>query len=173
MRYTAVILMFLMCVPAQAQNGHDHGAGGREPGQAAFAAIQEITGILTADPATDWTRVDIDALRGHLIDMDNVTLRASVKSGPVPGGMRFTVSGAGPVAGSVQRMVTAHAAAMNGTGGWTFTALTDRAGAVLTVLVPAKDEPMLRGLGFMGVMAHGMHHQAHHLAIARGGHPHH
>ncbi len=51
----------------------------REPGQSAFAAIQEIVAILEADPETDWSRVNIEALRNHLADMDNVTLRADVK----------------------------------------------------------------------------------------------
>jgi hypothetical protein len=27
---------------------------------------------------------------------------------------------------------------------------------------------MIRGLGFMGIMVQGAHHQMHHLAIARG-----
>ena len=49
-----------------------------EGGQSAFAAIQEIVGILENDPHTDWSKVDIEALRQHLIDMDNVTLRAAV-----------------------------------------------------------------------------------------------
>ncbi len=31
-----------------------------------------------ADPETDSSQVDIEALRQHLIDMDNVTLRARV-----------------------------------------------------------------------------------------------
>src|SRR5665213_2414926 len=43
-----------------------------QPGQSAFAAIQEIVAILEADPKTDWSRVNIEALRQHLIDMDNV-----------------------------------------------------------------------------------------------------
>ena len=43
-------------------------------GQSAFAAIQEIVSILEADPATDWSKVDIDALRQRLVDMNNVTL---------------------------------------------------------------------------------------------------
>lgn len=68
-----------------------------QPGQAAFATIQEIVQILEADPRTDWAKVDIDALRQHLIDMNNVTLKASVQSAPVPGGIRFTAIGTGDV----------------------------------------------------------------------------
>jgi hypothetical protein len=144
-----------------------------EPGQAAFAAIQEIVGILEADPATDWSKVNIEALRQHLIDMDNVTLRAEVKSERIEGGMRFVVSGVGPVKDSIQRMVTAHAATMSGVGNWTFKAERADDGASLTVLAPTKDQEKLYGLGFIGVMTHGMHHQTHHLMIARGGNPHH
>jgi len=40
------------------------------------------------------------------------------------------------------------------------------------VLIVTSDDPKqvkhLRGSGFVGVMASGSHHQAHHLAIARG-----
>ena len=81
-----------------------------QPGQSAFAAIQEIVAILEADPKTDWSRVNIEALRQHLIDMDNVTLRAAVAMEPIEGGARFTVTGAGPVRDSIRRMVAAHAA---------------------------------------------------------------
>jgi len=144
----------------------------REPGQGAFAAIQEIEEILEADPATDWSKVDIEALRQHLIDMNRVTLEAEVRNEAIDGGMRFVVTGAGPVADSIRRMVVAHAATMNGVGGWTFEAAPTEAGAVLTVRVPPQDLAKLRGLGFIGVTARGMHHQEHHLMIARGGHPH-
>ena len=51
------------------------GARPTEAGQGAFAAIQEIVAILEADPDTDWSKVDIDALRQHLVDMNAVTLR--------------------------------------------------------------------------------------------------
>ena len=54
------------------------GSGPREPGQVAFAANQEVVAILASDPATDWSKVDIEALRQHLIDMNSVTLRARV-----------------------------------------------------------------------------------------------
>lgn len=139
-----------------------------QPGQSAFAAIQEIVALLEADPATDWSKVNIEALRQHLIDMDNVTLRADVKSEPVEGGMRFAVIGADSVRGSVRRMIGAHVATMNGVDGWMFSSAETETGATMTVLVPAKDLVKLRGLGFIGVMARGMHHQMHHLMLARG-----
>jgi hypothetical protein len=143
-----------------------------EPGQAAFAAIQEIVGILEADPRTDWSKVDIEALRQHLIDMNNVTMAARVESEPIDGGLRFIVAGDGAVRDSIRRMVMAHAATMDGVGGWHFAAKETDDGAILDVRVPAQDVGKLKGLGFIGVMTRGMHHQRHHLMIARGEPPH-
>jgi hypothetical protein len=182
----ALLLGILAPVHVAAQTMHDHRAmhdnhmsappPGQsvpvQPGQSAFAAIQEIVAILEADPATDWSKVNIEALRQHLTDMDNVTLRAETKAEPADGGMRFDVTGDGPVRDSVRRMILAHAAAMNGAGDWRFEASETAGGAALTVRVPANDMAKLQGLGFIGVVTRGMHHQVHHLAIARGGHPH-
>lgn len=143
-----------------------------QPGQAAFGAIQEIVRMLEADPRTDWSKVNIEALRQHLIDMNNVTLAAEVRSEPVEGGLRFFVTGAGPVTDSIRRMLSAHAATMDGIGGWHFSVSETDGGAIFTVRVPPQDAEKLRGLGFIGVMSHGMHHQEHHWIIARGEHPH-
>ena len=182
LRAAAVVLAVLCpaCACAQSSNHHHNAPTPRahatvephEPGQGAFAAIQEIVGILEADPRTDWSKVDIGALRQHLMDMDSVTLHAQVESTSIDGGVRFTVTGEGPVRQSVQRMVMAHAAVMNGVGGWKMTAAETQTGATLSVTTPARDARKLQALGFFGVMARGMHHQAHHLMIARGDHPH-
>jgi hypothetical protein len=174
------IAFFVLLIPsvALAQSSPmaaHHGMTGSiptEPGQSAFAAIQEIVGILEADPKTDWTRVNIEALRQHLIDMNNVTLSSTVTSEPVEGGMRFTVTGVGPVQDSIRRMVMAHAASMNGVNGWRLEAAKTDQGATLTVRAPASEMAKLRGLGFIGIMTRGMHHQMHHLMIARGESPH-
>lgn len=144
-----------------------------EPGQSAFAAIQEIVEMLDADPQTDWSKVNIDALRAHLVDMDNVTLRAKVKSEPVPNGMRFTVSGEGEVRESIRRMLSAHALTMDGQSTYTLTAEEVPTGAQLTVVAADKVSlAKLKGLGFFGVITLGMHHQEHHMALATGQNPH-
>ncbi len=142
------------------------------PGQAAFGAIQEIVSLLESDPQTDWSRVDIDALRAHLVDMDRVTLNAQVTEQPIGDGMVFIVTGSGPVAASIQRMVAAHVATMNGAGPWRYEATDVEGGARLVVHVPAAYVAKLKALGFFGVLASGMHHQEHHLMIGRGMHPH-
>lgn len=176
----AVLLLTAMATPAIAQHAHgDHGGGhgamsaASEPGQAAFAAIAEVVAILEADPATDWSTVDIDALRAHLIDMNAVTIRATVTRTALEDGWRFDVAGIGAVRDSVRRMVTAHAAAMQGESAWRFAAETTPTGAALTVrAADAARAARIGALGFFGVLTAGMHHPAHHLAIARGDHPH-
>lgn len=189
---TIVALSFLLPVAAFAQSAPDNssmmshgsmdhskmhgqlaGPSPTESGQSAFAAIQEIVVLLESDPHTDWSKVNIDALRDHLADMDAVTLHAKVESQPVERGMKFQVTGEEVVADSIKRMLTAHAATMNGMNGWQYTVTETSDGAVMTVIVPAADELKLRGLGFFGVLTVGMHHQEHHLMIARGENPHH
>lgn len=145
--------------------------GVMEGGQSAFAAIQEIVSRLIADPETDWSNVDIEALRRHLIDMDNVTLRARVDVHEIEGGARFeATSDEAGVTDSIRAMVPAHAAIMNGAEGWSLQAAEMPGGAALTVTGP--DPERIKALGFIGVMAVGMHHQAHHLALATGQNPH-
>ncbi len=114
--------------------------------------------------------MDIEALRQHLIDMDNVTLRSAVTVEPVPGGANFRVTSTdGTVANSIRRIVTAHAATMDGRGGWQMTASPTTTGADLTV---TGDEAQVRALGLVGMMTVGLHHPAHHLAIATGANVH-
>ena len=104
-----------------------------EAGQSAFAAIQEIVANLEADPATDWSKVDIEALRQHLVDMNNVTLAAKVQVEEGKTSITFIVTGEGAVHDSIRRMVKAHAETMNGTDGWSFVESEVDNGASLTL----------------------------------------
>ena len=182
-RYIFAAIVFMAPTTVQAQQDHAAGKGhfeqdggsavAREPGQSAFAALQEIVGILVADPRTDWPNVNMDALRQHLVDMSNVTLYAEAKATPVAKGVRYDVTGKSEVRASIQRMIAAHAKVMNGSGGWTYQAVAGAEGAAMTVTLSNPAElPKLRGLGFFGVLALGMHHQEHHLMIAKGHSPH-
>ena len=145
----------------------------QETGQSAFAAIQEIVAMLSADPATDWSKVNIEALRQHLIDMNNVTLGAMVEAKQSGDSMQFVVSGDGPVQESIKRMVMAHAATMNGVEGWKFLAETTATGAIVAVTPPDQASmTKLRALGFIGILTLGMHHQQHHWMLANGMSPH-
>ena len=65
------------------------------PGQGVFGTIQEIVHILEADPATNWSKANIAALREHLIDMDGVTMRCVTNQQALADGIAITVTGEG------------------------------------------------------------------------------
>ena len=161
-------------------HGHAHGAAPAArsplpvlPGQDAFAAIQEIVRLLEADPATDWSRVDLDALRLHLVDMAEVTLRAEVVTRPVEGGIEVSATGQGRTLAALRRMLPAHARELDRMAGWHASTEPLPEGVRLTVTAAdPREVAHIRGLGFFGLLASGAHHQAHHLAIARGAHAH-
>ena len=173
---------------AQQMPGHGHtmqhpqsaaqtlpGQGAAVPalsGQDAFGAIQEVVRILEADPATDWRKVNLERLRQHLIDMNEVTLRAEVKAVTIPGGLAMDVTGPGRVVEAIRGMVVPHAIELDQMKEWS--ARTERipGGQRLTVVAKNPDDARtvarIRGLGFIGLLVQGAHHQPHHLAMARG-----
>lgn len=140
-----------------------------QPGQAAFGAIQEIVGMLESDPHTDWSKVDIDALRQHLIDMDEVTMRAAINKEPIDGGLRIEIKGDGRTLEAIQRVVPEHAREIDGLNGWTVhsAGMPDGVELSVTAANPAEAQK-IRALGFMGILVQGSHHQMHHLAMAKG-----
>ena len=99
------------------------------PGQDAFGAIAEIVRILDADPQTDWSKVDLERLRQHLIDMNEVVLRAEVKTTAVPGGLATDVTGVGRTEQAIRAMVIPHAGELDRMPG-----------------LPAKTEPIPGGV---------------------------
>ncbi len=144
----------------------------KQGGQATFAAIQEIVRILDADPQTDWTRVNIEGLRRHLLDMDEVTMRAKVMQRSVEGGFQAEVTGVGATKASIQRMVVDHSKMMGEDPRYVVRADSIASGVRLTVRVKSAADTVgaarIRGLGVIGFLTEGDHHVRHHLAIARG-----
>jgi len=142
------------------------------PGQDAFGAIQEIVRILEADPETNWSKVDLERLRQHLIDMNDVVLRSSVKAAVVPAGLSMEVIGTGRTQQAIRSMVVPHAVELDAMPQWS--AKTERIPGGVRLTVKAKDPndaktvARIRGLGFIGLLTEGAHHQPHHLAMAKG-----
>ena len=138
------------------------------PGQDAFGAIQEIVRILDADPKTDWSKVNIEALRQHLIDMNEVTLHAIAVQRDIDSGIEITVTGEGRTADAIKRMVPAHTNELREIG-WNARTEDLPNGIKLTVMA-SEAQPLtkLKALGFMGIMVQGSHHQQHHLMMALG-----
>jgi hypothetical protein len=164
---------------AQTMPGHRgglHDAAGAVPampGQDAFGAIQEIVRILEADPGTDWSKVDLAALRDHLVDMNKMTLEATANERPVDHGLAIAVTGSGRTLDAIRGMVPAQARELDRLRDWKATAEMLPDGALLTVTSADSSEVAhIRGLGFIGLLASGLHHQRHHLAIAMGEHLH-
>jgi hypothetical protein len=138
------------------------------PGQAAFGTIQEVVQLLEADPTTDWSKVDIAALRRHLIDMDEVTLRAVANERALDSGIEIAVTGEGRALEAIKRMVPAHAREL-GQIGWNAKVEELPNGVKLVVTsADAKQAAKLKALGFIGIMVEGGHHQPHHLMMAKG-----
>ncbi|MBI3898469.1 MAG: hypothetical protein HY308_09255 [Gammaproteobacteria bacterium] len=157
-----------------AQHMHDNDATvPTMVGQDAFGAIQEIVRLLEADPKTDWSKVNIEALREHLIDMNEIALRAKAITHNVDGGLQIDVIGSGRTLAAIRRVMPAHASQMNGLPNWQATTKPLPSGVRLVVTTSNPDDVShLRGLGFMGLMVSGAHHQLHHLALAKGEHAH-
>jgi hypothetical protein len=138
------------------------------PGQDAFGTIQEVVQILEDDPATDWSKVNIAALRQHLIDMNEVTLRAVASERMLDNGIEIAVTGEGRTLDAIKRMVPAHVSELREIG-WNAKSDELANGIKLTVTASeAQPLPKLKALGFMGIMVQGSHHQPHHLMMAKG-----
>lgn len=168
---------------AQSTGGMDHAShashaamggtpAGLPAGQGAFATLSAVVAALEADSTTDWSKVNIEALRQHLITMNDVTLGARSTQVPVAGGARMDVTGDGRVAQGIRAMLHAHAPQLDAMGTYRATVEDIPGGARLTVVAAdARDSATaakIRGLGFMGLLTLGDHHNAHHMALARG-----
>lgn len=161
--------------PAHAQHS-DHSAAvtthpsrPTEPGNGAFAAISEIVALLMSDPETDWSDVDMTALRAHLVDMDALVMDADVATQPIEGGVRMALSRQGRGGAAADRMVPAQAPVLAAATGWSSHTSSKPDTVIWTVTGSTDaDTSRIRALGFYGLMAVGDHHRAHHLAIARG-----
>jgi hypothetical protein len=146
-----------------------------EPGNDAFAAIQEAVDKLMADPNTDWSRVNLEALRQHLVDMNNFTLHVRVVSQkPIRRGVEFSVIPTTPdAAGSLDRLFAAHPAILRKESGWEMN--VKKIKGVYNARVTSRnpgDAEKIRGLGYIGIIALGKHHQLHHWQMATGVNPH-
>jgi hypothetical protein len=158
-------------VPMMGGRAGMHGASTTPtmPGQDAFGAIQEVVSILDADPKTDWSKVDLEALRQHLIDMNEVTLKADAAPKQIDGGSEIAVTGSGRTLAAIQRMIPAWVQRANGHNGWSAKAAELPNGELLTVTATnPKEVQHIRGLGFIGLLASGSWHRPHNLAMARG-----
>ncbi|GLP86599.1 class I SAM-dependent methyltransferase [Sulfitobacter pontiacus] len=102
--------------------------------------------------------------------MDLLTRKAEVTRILRPDGARFEVRGSPRVLSAINTMVPAHAPFLAGETGWSVASEEMEDGVALIV---GGDGEQIQGLGFFGLMTIGVHHQEHHLMIAKGRKPHH
>ena len=147
----------------------------KEAGNAIFGTIQETIKALDANPNTDWTKVDLEGLRQHLIDMENFTTGVDVLSQKrIEKGAEVIIRAKSEEAHySLERALKAHPSMMESETGWTMGVKQNKERFTLTIETQKPDEvARLRALGYIGVMAQGDHHQVHHWMMASGANPH-
>ncbi len=147
----------------------------KEAGNAIFGTIQETIRMLDANPNTDWTKVDLEGLRQHLIDMENFTSGVDVLSEKkIEKGAVIVIRAKSRVAHeSLLRALKAHPSMLQSETGWTMNVNQNKERFTLTIETQKPEEvARLRALGYIGVMALGNHHQVHHWMMATGSNPH-
>jgi hypothetical protein len=145
-----------------------------EAGTDPFAVIQEAIALLEANSDTDWSAVNIEALRSHLVEMQDMTLNVTVEQQPINlGFMAVITPTTNRAVQSMIRVLSAHPSQMKIETGWDMTVTNNNGIFTITVTTDQLlDVDKIRGLGYIGIMAYGKHHQPHHWAMASGENPH-
>ena len=151
--------------------------GLKEAGNDAYGTIQEVMYKLQADKNTDWSKVNLEALRLHLIDMYDMTFsvnvieQTNIKNGlfvrVMPTTSRSSIA--------LKKIFSAHSGVLEKESGFKMDINYDKEFDVYSINITTNDKDRvaeLRGLGYIGLMAYGKHHQPHHWAIATGSNPH-
>ncbi len=142
------------------------------PGNEIFGTIQEVIHKLEANPNTDWSKVNLEALRQHLLDMKAFTEEVDVvDKKPIADGVEIHVRPHTKQAeGALKRLFSIHPKMLKQEEGWDMTAKQN--GNQLWTITCTTRKPSevekIRALGYIGLLAEGSHHQLHHWMIATG-----
>lgn len=146
-----------------------------EAGNDAFGTLQEALQQLLSDPQTDWSKVNMEALRQHLADMRNLTLGIEiVRQTPLKNGLEIILKPHNPrVSESLDRVFAAHPAQLRKETGWEMKTRKQNGEYQITITTRNQTEnAKIQGLGYIGIMAWGNHHQSHHWMMVKGMNPH-
>ena len=146
-----------------------------EAGNDAFGTIQEVIRKLESNPNTDWSKVNIEALRAHLADMEDMTLNVEILSQTnILNGVKTIIKATTARAyKALKRVFKAHPNQLKKETGWNMTIVEKNKDFIIKATTSNKNEiNKIRGLGYIGLMAYGAHHQPHHWMIANGKNPH-
>lgn len=163
------------------------GAGGAPPGSAAASApgpalagappvlalLARLLARLEADPTTDWRRVDLEAARQHLADLDRVTLLARVAAEELPGGVALRVSGEDPATvAAIRRLLPERAARLAEARRWRVATAPAEDGLRVEIKsLDPREAGRIRALGLAALLVAGPLDEAYLLEVARGGPP--
>ncbi|MGD8428359.1 MAG: hypothetical protein PVH63_12075 [Balneolaceae bacterium] len=171
-KWLIAILLFVASGTAQAQHSmHRNSTPLIKPGNDIFGTIQEVVQKLEADPNTDWSRVNLEALRQHLLDMKAFTEDVAVLSKrPVANGVEIQVRPETERAvEALKKLFSMHPAMIKEEKGWDMEVNHERNKWIITCTTQNKAEiDKMRALGYIGLLTEGAHHQLHHWMIATG-----
>ena len=171
LNHLILIFLFITAGSARAQHHQMSTDQLQMPGNDVFGTIQEVILKLESNPDTDWSKVNIEALRQHLLDMKAFTEEVEVISQtPVDNGIAVQVSPQTKRAGeALNRLFKMHPMMLKQEKGWDMDSQIKGEGFLITVTTPdAAEVAKVRALSYIGILAEGAHHQAHHWMIATG-----
>jgi len=148
----------------------------KEAGNDIFGTIQELISKLSNDPNTNWEKVNIEILRQHLLDMNDMTFNVElISQRAIKNGVESIIKAKTKRSEeALERIFQAHPSQLKKETNWDMHVLKNNGQYILsTTTTNQKDIPKIRALGYIGLMAIGSHHQKHHLLMATGGNPHH
>jgi len=164
------VIFFTLTFQLNAQNNHKP-APISMPGNEIFGTIQEVISKLEADPATDWSNVDLESLRQHLLDMKAFTEEVSIISKePFENGVKIKVKPETKrVSEALKRVFKMHPAMLKKEKGWEMKAKEeDEEWTIIVTTTKTSEVDKIRALGYIGILTEGAHHQLHHWMIATG-----
>jgi hypothetical protein len=106
--------------------------------------------------------------------MQDMTINVDVKQQYIDNGFQAVVTPTtNRAVKSLTRVLSGHPAQMKAETGWDMQVSNNNDIFTLTVVSKkAHEVAKIRGLGYIGVMSYGNHHQPHHWAMASGENPH-
>ncbi len=146
-----------------------------QAGNDIFATIQEVIVKLNSNPDTDWSKVDIEALRQHLLDMNDMAVNVEILNRkPIKNGLQLTIQGTTARAEkTLVHVFKVHPMFLKRETGWDMQ--TQRYGKqfiVTTTTEKPEEVQKIIALSYIGLMAYGRHHQIHHWGMSTGQSPH-
>lgn len=146
-----------------------------EAGNDIFGTIQEVITNLNANTDTDWDKVNIEALKQHLLDMRDMTINVEVISQKrLKNGSEILIKPSNKRSiQAMKKVLSAHPEQLKKETNWQMRVQKQGDKYLLTTTTNKPIEvSKIVGLGYIGLMAYGNHHQPHHWSMATGNNPH-